>query len=55
MAWAEAEEKKEAESTQGKERGWSPTPEDRAWMEDQIANGKEAFGEEFGEDINEDF
>jgi hypothetical protein len=55
LAWAEAEEKREAESAQGKERDWSPTSEDKAWMEDQIAHGKEAFGEDFGEDINEDF
>lgn len=54
LAWAEAEEKKEAESAKNGDR-WSPTPEDEAWMQDQIKQGKEAFGDDFGEDINEDF
>lgn len=58
LAWAEAEEKREAENLKsGGSNGseWSPTPEDKAWMEDQIKQGREMFGEDFGEDINEDF
>lgn len=54
LAWAEAEEKREAQQ-QNKDAEWIPTPEDKAWMEDQIKQGKEAFGDDFGEDINEDF
>ena len=52
LAWAEAEEKKEQVQGDGI---WSPTPEDKAWMDDQIKQGKEAFGDDFGEDISEDF
>lgn len=57
LAWAEAEEKREAENMKASagEPGWSPTPEDRAWMEDQIKQGKEMFGDDFGDDISEDF
>lgn len=58
LAWAEAEEKREAESLKSDpdiKPEWSPTPEDKAWMENQIKQGKELYGEDFGEDINEDF
>ena len=34
---------------------WQPSHEDKAWMDDQIRSGKEIYGEDFGEDINEDF
>lgn len=52
MAWAEEEEKKEAEEI---EKEWTPSEQDKAWMEEQTRKAKEEFGEDFGEDINEDF
>lgn len=56
LAWAEAEEKREAESSlkQG-QVDWIPTEQDKAWMEEQLRQGKELYGEDFGEDISEDF
>lgn len=61
MAWAEAEEEKEEAELNKKE--WSPSDQDKEWMEEQnrkaleeeIKKAKEEFGEEFGEDIVEDF
>lgn len=53
-AWAEAEEKKESTLKEGP-IDWQPSDEDKSWMEDQIRSGKEIYGEDFGEDINEDF
>ncbi len=56
LAWAEAEEKKEAEDASKENRPeWLPTEQDKTWMEEQLKQGKELYGEEFGEDISEDF
>lgn len=54
LAWAEEEEKKEAEA--GSEEGQpNLTEEDKAWMEQQMAAARAELGEDFGEDISEDF
>lgn len=61
LDWAEAEEKKELEALKSKaaEASTAPDPtkdpENVAWMEKQLAKGKEAYGESFGEDIEEGF
>lgn len=55
LAWAEAEEKKEALAANGSDLEWQPTEQDKAWMEEQVRQGKALHGEEFGEDISEDF
>lgn len=55
LAWAEAEEKKEALAASESDPEWKPTEQDKAWMEEQMRQGKELYGEEFGEDISEDF
>lgn len=56
LAWAEAEEKKELEANKDKSNSdWKPTEEDKKWMEDQLQQAKEIYGENFGEDISEDF
>lgn len=55
LAWAEAEEKKEAQNPNPSDLEWKPTEQDKAWMEQQMRQGKELYGEEFGEDISEDF
>jgi len=60
LAWAEAEEKKEAEEARKKDSNFrdsdfQPTPEDKAWMEEELVRAKEAYGEDFGEDIDEEF
>lgn len=64
LDWAEQEEKRELEeelrlngSKLGKTQISDPTkdPENIAWMEKQLKKGKELFGDEFGEDIVEDF
>jgi len=34
---------------------WQPNEQDRAWMDEQLKQGKELYGEDFGEDIDEDF
>jgi hypothetical protein len=56
LAWAEAEEKKENENAQTPiAPEWMPTEQDKSWMEEQLKQGKELYGEDFGEDISEDF
>lgn len=63
LAWAEAEEQKELDELEAKEKDWKPSDVDKAWMEEQTRKaleeelkiGKEQFGEGFGEDISEDF
>lgn len=46
LAWAEAEEAKET---------FIPGDEDREWMEKQLQEAKKLYGEDFGEDISEEF
>jgi hypothetical protein len=56
LAWAEAEEKKEAQQSGDQTLPqWQPNEQDRAWMDEQLKQGKELYGEDFGEDIDEDF
>lgn len=62
LDWAEQEEQKEldamkAEAAQLKKSEQDPTkdPENVAWMEDQLKQAKEMFGDSFGEDINDSF
>ena len=64
LDWAEQEEKRELEeelrlngSKLDKPYNGDPTkdPQNIAWMEEQLKKGKELFGDEFGEDIVEDF
>lgn len=58
LAWAEAEEKKELEAglkSNDSKPDWQPSEEDRKWMQDQMQKAKEVYGEDFGEDIIEDF
>lgn len=65
LDWAEQEEKKELEALKAKaadeEAKPKPTQDPTkdlanvAWMEQQLKQGKEIFGESFGDDIEEDF
>lgn len=70
LDWAEAEERKELEAMRKQQdevaqkaeaTSMSPAedPENKAWMEEvikkEIEEGKKLFGEDFGEDISEDF
>lgn len=60
LDWAEQEEKRELEEelrAKGSKQASDPTkdPENIAWMEEQLNKGKQLFGEDFGEDIVEDF
>jgi hypothetical protein len=56
LAWAEAEEKAESEGkTDSNGNTWLPSEEDKAWMEKELQQAKEEFGDDFGEDINEEF
>lgn len=61
--WAEQEEKRELEELKAKAAAeeeqpiQDPTkdPDNVAWMEEQMKQGKEIFGESFGDDIEDDF
>lgn len=55
LAWAAAEEKKEAEIAKSQSAQWQPNEQDKVWMEEQLKQAKEMYGEDFGEDISEDF
>jgi hypothetical protein len=64
LDWAEQEEKKELEAMmaeaakqQSDSANQDPTkdPANIAWMEEQIRQAKEIYGESFGEDIDETF
>lgn len=59
LDWAEAEEKREAsavsKNADTRSPDWQPTDEDRKWMEDELRKAKEMYGDDFGEDVNEDF
>ena len=60
LDWAEEEERKEKEEELRKASAkptQDPTkdPANVAWMEEQLKKGKEAFGDDFGEDIVEEF
>lgn len=60
LDWAEEEERKELEALKkeaGKKQNIDPTkdPDNVAWMEKQVQQGKAIFGESFGEDIEESF
>jgi hypothetical protein len=46
LAWAEAEEAKESASVSGA---------DKEWMEKQLQEAKQLYGEDFGESISEEF
>jgi len=52
MAWAEEEERREMEELAKKQ---SPSSDDQAWMQEQVAQAKSIYGDDFGEDIVEDF
>lgn len=63
LDWAEQEEKKELEAlkAQAAHEEAQPTqdptkdPANIKWMEEQLAAGKKLLGDDFGEDIQEDF
>ncbi len=63
LDWAEQEEKKELAALKGESAQeeakpvQDPTkdPANLAWMEEQLQQGKEVYGEDFGEDIEERF
>ena len=63
LDWAEQEEKRELDALKNKvaqEEGQptqDPTknPANIAWMEEQLRQGKEIFGDSFGEDIEDEF
>jgi len=60
LDWAEEEERKELEALKkeaGNKQEIDPTkdPDNVAWMEKQLQQGKAIFGESFGEDIEESF
>ncbi len=60
LDWAEAEELKEldalnAEVDTKKVKTYKPTKEDIEWAEEKMKEAKEAHGESFGENIDEDF
>lgn len=56
MAWAEEEERREQESlTQGKPDTEILSEDDKTWMEEQLKQAKTIYGDDFGEDIVEDF
>jgi hypothetical protein len=58
MAWAEAEEAKELKELEEKgaaKASWQPSPADKAFMDEEMKKAKELYGEDFGEDISEDF
>lgn len=63
LDWAEQEEKKELEAlkAQAAKEEAQPTqdptkdPANIRWMEEQLAEGKKLLGDDFGEDIQDDF
>ncbi len=56
LAWAEAEEKMEQQGTTDSNGAtWMPSEEDKLWMDKEMSKAKEEFGDDFGEDINEEF
>jgi len=56
MAWAEEEELREQEALAQEPTDTDTLSEDdKAWMEDQLEQAKAIYGEDFGEDIVEDF
>ncbi len=58
MAWAAAEEAKELNELDKQEKEpkeWQPSEQDKAWMEEEMRRAKELYGEDFGEDISEEF
>ncbi len=52
--WAEEEERKELEEAK-KAAGAPITKDDEKWMKEQLAQDKEKFGEDFGDDIDMSF
>ena len=52
MAWAQEEERKEREA---EEQAAGNLSNDEAWMQEQIQRAKSVYGDDFGEDIVEDF
>ena len=63
LDWAEQEEQRELEALKAKaaHQEGKPVldpikdPKNVAWMEEQLAKGKELFGNSFGEDIADEF
>lgn len=59
LDWAEQEEKKELEEMRkmADKSNADPTkdPENVKWMKEQLEKAKQAFGDSFGEDIEEEF
>jgi hypothetical protein len=58
MKWAEEEEARELSTLNPNDaanKTPTVTPEDEAWMEEQLARERQIYGETFGQDINEEF
>jgi hypothetical protein len=61
MSWADAEEAKELKELgdigdKAKTDGtWKPSEADKSWMDEEIKKAKELYGEDFGENISEEF
>lgn len=57
LDWAEQEEKKELEKEVKVSSPSDPTkdPDNIKWMQEQLEKAKQAYGESFGEDIEETF
>jgi hypothetical protein len=54
LSWAEQEEAKE-QAADGKQPEPGKSPEDVAWMEEQMRLARQEHGDDFGEDISEVF
>ncbi len=58
LDWAEQEEKKELAQEDGKKPNTDDPTKDEGnvrWMQEQLEKAKQAYGESFGEDIDESF
>lgn len=65
MDWAEREEKRELEQLLAKKKQAEEEvalaedpmsdPDNKAWVEKQLAEAKTVYGQDFGEDIEEEF
>lgn len=54
-SWADKMEEEELKENAAEEYDPTQDPDNVAWMEDQMAQAKEMYGENFGEDISEVF
>lgn len=57
LDWAEQEELKELEqlNAQSNREPYKPTAEDTEWINKQLQEAKERYGDDYGKDIDEDF